>query len=108
MRIRHGRISLRNMAERTYAVYWNEGADGLRCAGRMQLAASFAELAGRRVDGRRCLDRLRYDEIASVRYERRRLHVQRRSGRSLQIGSVDGPGALHELGPRLQAALAPA
>jgi len=91
----------------TYAVYWNE-IDGARFAGRISLAASSAELEGGSSDGRRTRQRIGFDDIASVRYERGRLHVWRRSGAPLRLGSVDRPGALRELGERLQARLAAA
>ena len=88
----------------TYAVYWNE-IDGARFAGRISLAASSAELEGGASDGRRTRQRIVFDDIASVRYERGRLHVWRRSGAPLRLGSVDRPGALRELGERLQSRL---
>jgi hypothetical protein len=91
----------------TYAVYWNE-LDGARFAGRLSLSASFAELDGGAGDGRRTQRRIRFDEISSVRYERGLLHVWRRSGAPLRFGSVDRPGALRELGERLQGRLSAA
>jgi hypothetical protein len=91
----------------TYAVYWNE-LDGGRFAGRISLGVSFAELDGGAGDGRRRRQRIQFDEIASVRYERGLLHVWRRSGAPLHFGSVDRPGALRELGERLQGRLSAA
>ena len=91
----------------TYAVYWNE-QDGARFAGRMSVGSAFAELEGGSSDGRRTQRRIAFDEIASVRYERGRLHVWRRSGAPLRFGSVDRPGALRELSERLRAELAAA
>jgi hypothetical protein len=91
----------------TYAVYWNE-LDGARFAGRISLGSSFAELEGGTSDGRRTRRRIGFDEIASIRYERGRLHVWRRCGAPLRFGSVDRPGALHELSERLRAYLAAA
>ena len=70
-------------------------------AGCISLAASSAELEGGASDGRRTRQRIAFDDIASVRYERGRLHVWRRSGAPLRLGSVDRPGALRELGERL-------
>jgi hypothetical protein len=87
----------------TYAVYWNE-LDGARFAGRISLGASFAELEGTG-GGRRLRRRIAFEEIASVRYQRGRLHLWRRNGAPLRLGSVDRPGALRELGERLQTRL---
>ncbi|MFY9580221.1 MAG: hypothetical protein WAQ33_12975 [Gaiellaceae bacterium] len=95
------------MAEKTYAVYWSDAPDGHRYAGRIAVRSDYAELSGSG-SGRRSLYRLRFDEIASVRYERGRVHVRRRSGEPIWIGSLDGPGALKELENKLQAALVPA
>ena len=86
----------------TYAVYWYD-LDGARFAGRISLGNAFAELEGGARDGRRTQRRIGIDEIASVRYTRGRLHVWRRCGAPLRFGSVDRPGALRELGERLQA-----
>jgi hypothetical protein len=86
----------------TYAVYWND-LDGARFAGRISLGSAFAELEGGARDGRRTQRRIGFDEIASVCYTRGRLHVWRRCGAPLRFGSVDRPGALRELGERLQA-----
>jgi hypothetical protein len=91
----------------TYAVYWND-LDGARFAGRISLGAASAELDGGAGDGRRTRRRIDFDDIASVHYERGRLHVWRRCGAPLRFGSVDRPGALRELGERLQARLAAA
>jgi hypothetical protein len=91
----------------TYAVYWNE-LDGARFAGRISLSGSCAELEGGASDGRRARRRIAFDDIASVRYERGRLHVWRRSGAPLRLASLDRPGALRELGERLQTRLAAA
>ena len=89
----------------TYAVYWNE-LSGARFAGRISLGASFAELDGGSSDGRRTRERIRFDDIASVRYQCGRLHVWRRTGAPVRLGSFDRPGALRELGERLQSRLA--
>ena len=91
----------------TYAVFWNE-PDGGRFSGRISLADSSADLEGGANDGRRTRRRITFDDIASVRYERGRLHVWRRSGAPLRLGSVDRPGALHELAERLQSRVAAA
>ncbi len=88
----------------SYAVYWNE-ADGTRFAGRISLGATFADLEGTG-EGRRIRRRIGFKEIASVRYQRGRLHLWRRNAGPLRLGSVDRPGALRELGERLQSRLA--
>src|SRR6266498_1729153 len=61
----------------SYAVYWNE-ADGTRFAGRISLGATFADLEGTG-EGRRIRRRIGFKEIASVRYQRGRLHLWRRN-----------------------------
>jgi hypothetical protein len=93
------------MREQTYAIYWNE-PDGSRFAGKIALGPTFAELEGGTSNGRCARRRIGFEEIASVRYERGRLHVWRRNGAPVRLGSVDRPGALRELAERLQARLA--
>ena len=88
----------------SYAVYWSEGA-GPRYAGRLELTDSAAELYGMAV-GRRCLESVPYGEIASVRLDTATLRVGRRRDAELDIGSVDGPGALRELADLLARAVA--
>lgn len=92
--------------ESSYAVYWNEGA-GLRQAGRLDLEAGYAELVANTGRGGRKLVRILFADIASVRYAGGRLRVERRAEPPLEIGSVEGPGALHELADRLSAATLP-
>jgi hypothetical protein len=89
----------------TYAVYWTDPA-GERCAGRVALCASFAELDGGSSDGRLRSLRIGFEEIASVRYQHGLLHVWRRDGPPVRLGSVDAPGALRELAERLKSQLA--
>ena len=89
----------------TSAIHWND-VDGARFAGRISLAGSLAELVGGSNDGRRTQRRIAFDDIASVRYDRGRLHVWRRSGAPLRLGSVDRAGALRELAERIQSRLA--
>jgi hypothetical protein len=92
--------------QRSYAVYWNEGG-GARYAGRLDVEAGYAELAGSTGLGARTSIRLLFGDIASVRYRSGRLHVARHAQPRLEIGSVDGPGALRELADRLLAAASP-
>lgn len=89
----------------TYAVYWNE-PNGERCAGRVSLGRSFAEFEGATSDGQLRSLKIGFDEIASVRYQHGRLHVWRRNGAPVRLGSVDSPGALRELAERLKSQLA--
>jgi hypothetical protein len=102
MQRRSGEGTLRPM--QSYAVYWN-GVDGARFSGRLSLGTGL-ELEGATGDGRRLRQQISLDQIASIRYERGRLHVWRRSGAPLRFGSVDRAGALHELADRLQSRLA--
>jgi hypothetical protein len=88
----------------SYAVYWN-GVDGSCFSGRLSLGTTL-ELDGATGDGRRLRQQIALEQIASIRYERGRLHVWRRSGAPLRFGSVDRPGALLELGDRLRSRLA--
>src|SRR5204862_446524 len=74
----------------TYAVYWND-PEGERCAGRVSLGPSFAELDGGTSDGRLRSLRIGFDEIASVRYQHGRLHVWRRTGAPVRLGSAASP-----------------
>jgi hypothetical protein len=90
----------------TYAVYWDEPGGG-RFAGRISLDGACAELEGAASDGR-TRRQIGFEDIAAVRYERGGLHVSRRDGVPLWLGSVDRPGALRELGERLRARLAAA
>jgi hypothetical protein len=91
----------------TYAVYWNDPG-GERCAGRLSMGPSFAELEGGTSDGHLRSIRIGFDEIASLRYQHGRLHVWRRNGAPVRLGSADRPGALRELAERLKSQLAAA
>jgi hypothetical protein len=87
----------------SYAVYWNEGS-GARFAGRLDMEPGYAQLAGHTAQGGRTLLRVLFGEIVDVRYGKGRLRVERHARPPLEVGSVDGPSALHELADRLQAA----
>ena len=63
----------------TYAVYWND-LGGERCAGRVSLGPSFADLDGGTSEGELRSLRIGFDEIASVRYQYGWLHLWRRNG----------------------------
>ena len=92
--------------QRSYAVYWNEGA-GVRYAGRLDLEPGSALLAGRAPHGTRRLFRILFADIASVHYGGGRIRVERPAHPTLEIGSVDAPGALREAADRLLASLSP-
>ncbi len=80
------------MRRRSYAVWWNEG-EGPRHAGKLELGPLHLLLSGNG-SGRVAVP---FDEIASLDYARGALHVSRRAGAPLRIGSLDAPGALLEL-----------
>ena len=90
------------MQERTYAVYWSEGS-GHRFAGRLAVTTACAELVGRGEDGAASQVRIFFEDILGVRYNGGRLLIRPRTGVPVEIGSVDGPGALHEAASRLRA-----
>ena len=90
----------------SYAVYWNEGT-GERHAGRFDLEAAAARLVGHTAHGTCKVVAIRFADIESVRYRNGRLSVERRAQPPLEIGSVDAPGALHELAVRLQTVALP-
>ena len=81
----------------SYAIYWSEGEVGPRYAGRLELSDSTLELSGSAL-GRRLIDSISFDDIASVWLSAGNLRVSRRNGAVLDVGSVDGPGSLRELG----------
>lgn len=93
------------MREPTYAVYWEEPG-GPRYAGRMAFGPCFVQLTGSGGRGNRSMHQIFFDEVASARYERGRLHVARYIGAPLEIGAVDKPGALLEVAERLRLYLA--
>jgi len=80
------------MRRRSYAIWWNEG-EGARHAGKLELGRLHVLLSGNG-DGRVAVP---FDEIASIEYARGVLRLSRRGAGTLQIGSLDAPGALLEL-----------
>lgn len=94
------------MSSPTYAVFWNERS-GPRFAGRFDVGESSAELSGSGAEDRAARVRILFDQIAGLSLSRDRLRIDRRNGEALEIGSVDGPGALRELAERLAAASVP-
>jgi len=88
----------------SYAVCWSEGA-GPRYAGRLELTDASAKLDGAAV-GLRRFESVPYSDIASVSLDAGILRVGRRRDTDIDIGSVDGPGALHELADLLARAVA--
>jgi hypothetical protein len=83
----------------TYAVSWDR-ADGTRCAGRLDMDSRALVLRGASHDCE-VSEAIPFREIDDVRVETGRLHVSRRNGQSLSIGSLDAPGILRELAERL-------
>jgi hypothetical protein len=88
----------------SYAIYWYVGEVGPRYAGRLELTDCSMELSGS-AHGHRFLDSTFFDEIASIRLSAGNLRISRRKRGELDIGSVDGPGSLRELGDCLALAL---
>ncbi|HSC73110.1 MAG TPA: hypothetical protein VLB89_03010 [Gaiellaceae bacterium] len=86
------------MRQKTYAVWWQE-PEGPRHAGKLQLGSLHLLLSGNG-SGRIALP---LDQIVSVDYRRGELHIERKDGADLQIGNLDGPGALLELSEALAA-----
>jgi hypothetical protein len=86
------------MRQKTYAVWWQE-PDGPRHAGKLQLGSLHLLLSGNG-SGRIALP---LDQIISVSYRRGELHIERSGAAELQIGNLDGPGALLELSEALAA-----
>jgi hypothetical protein len=94
------------MSGETYAVFWDAPAGG-RCAGRLDLDGSGVTLKGA-ASGVRSEETLELADITSLRLAGGRLHLHLQRGRSLMIGTLDGPGALRELADRLSVRLASA
>jgi hypothetical protein len=86
------------MRQSTYAVWWQED-DGPRHAGKLQIGSLHLLLSGNG-SGRVAVP---LDEIVEVAYRRGLLHIERRRGRDLRIGNLDGPGVLLELSDALAA-----
>jgi hypothetical protein len=83
----------------TYAVSWkSEG--GKRCAGRLDMDGRALTLTGA-ANGCQMEEAIPFEDIDDVRIKTGRLEIRRRNGRSLEIGSLDAPGALRELVDRL-------
>jgi hypothetical protein len=80
------------MFGRSYAVYWSEG-EGPRHSGKVQLGRLHLLLKG----GRGARLALARDDIESVDYQGREIHLGRHNQPTVTIGSLDGPGALLEL-----------
>jgi hypothetical protein len=87
------------MRRRTYAVWWDDG-EGSRHAGKLELGPLHVLLSGNGA-GRVALP---LDDIASVDYSRGELRVRSRNGRTIQIGSLDAPGALLEVSETIRRA----
>jgi hypothetical protein len=86
------------MRQKSYAVWWQE-EEGSRHAGKLQLGNMHLLLSGNG-SGRVAVP---LDEIVSVDYLRGELQIERRHGKHLRIGNLDGPGVLLELSDALAA-----
>jgi hypothetical protein len=89
----------------SYAVCWCENA-GPACSGRLSIDAAGVELSGTAPDGPPMRCGLPFAELTGVHVERaarlRRpwrpsLVLVTRAGDQIEIGSLQGPGSLHEL-----------
>jgi hypothetical protein len=99
-----------DLSMQSYAVLWSEASGPVR-AGKLELDSDglcFEGAAARRVG---------YDEITGVRMGRTlseriqgrpSILVELGSGSHMRIGSLAGPGTLHELADRLLVIVAPA
>ena len=85
------------MRRSSYAVWWNEG-DSPRHVGKFEIARLHILLSGNQ--SKRLAVPL--DDITAVEYRRGEVHLERRGGTSLRIGSLDAPGALLELAQSLR------
>jgi hypothetical protein len=85
------------MPKRSYAIWWYEGDDGLRHAGKLELGGLHMLLSGNG-SGRVAVP---LDEITSVGYASGELTIGRRQGSPLRIGSLDALGALREVSDAL-------
>jgi hypothetical protein len=87
----------------TYAVVWNERG-GPQFAGSLELGTSSLVLSGS-APGGSSVRRLRLDDLADVRVERRAggapVVVVSGGGTRLEIASLEGRGALYELAESL-------
>ena len=84
------------MRRGSYAVWWKEG-DGPRHVGKLEVARLHALLSGS--GSRRVAVPL--DQITAVEWQRGEVLVTRQAAPTLQIGSLDAPGALREVANRL-------
>jgi hypothetical protein len=83
----------------TYAVVWRENG-GEAYAGRLSLDRDCVVLSGTAPGARESTRRLRCEELADVRLERRDgplLVLLGPVGSRIEVTSLEGPGALHEL-----------
>lgn len=87
------------MSKRSYAIWWREG-DGRRHTGKLVLSPVHAVLSGTG-NGRVVVP---YREIVTADYVRGELTLTTRTGGLIQIGNLDGAGALLELADSLKRA----
>jgi hypothetical protein len=91
----------------SYAVVWREN-EGEAYAGELALDPDSVVLRGAASGMRESLRRLRYDSLADARLERRQsplLVLLDPRGNRVEVASLEGAGALHELAERIFAGL---
>jgi hypothetical protein len=92
----------------TYAVVWRED-DGDTFAGLLELAPTCLVLSGTAAGVRASERRLAYAELEGAHFERRRgplLVLKGPCGSRVEVASLEGSGALHELAEELEFARA--
>jgi hypothetical protein len=87
------------MKRRSYAIWWKQG-DGPRFAGKLELGDFYLLLSGN--GSKRIVIPL--DQIVTVEYTGGQLTIHWRLGDPIEIGNLDGPGALLELADSLRVA----
>jgi hypothetical protein len=87
------------MKRRSYAIWWKQG-DGPRFAGKLELGDFYLLFSGN--GSKRIVVPL--DQIVTVEYTHGQLTIHCRLGDPIEIGNLDGPGALLELADSLRVA----
>jgi hypothetical protein len=96
----------------TYAVVWREN-EGPDYSGRLELQADGIVLSGSKAGLQRAVRALQFDELVALHLERRvvvgqmtqpTLMLVTGSGERIEIASLEGLGALHELAEHIESA----